>query len=257
MLYISFICIAYILGILWGLNLNILSLAPIFLFIIICMLFKIITNYYNNNLITNNITKYFNYKIILAFLISILLGLTNTYYKESTFKNKYNEGLIEDIGEIIEIKSKADYYNKYLIKLKNGDKMLFYYHGDEDIKLNSIINFKGKYKAPLGIRNKGGYDYSRYLYSQNIYGSIYSIGNIEIIERKFNLISIIRDSIINTYKSMLPQKEFSILLGMIIGDTDYIDEDIENSFKVAGITHLLAVSRYKYYICFFSYNIYI
>jgi competence protein ComEC len=35
---------------------------------------------------------------------------------------------------------------------------------------------------------------------------------------------------------------FGILLGMIVGDTFYIDDDIKTSFKDSGISHLVAVS---------------
>ena len=229
MLYRISICIAYILGELWGLNLSDLSLAPIFLIIIICMLLVL--------------TKQFNKKIIVLVAV-IIFGVTNTYIKYLNYSNKYNESIIEDYGKVIRLISRGEYYDKYLLKLNNGDKMLFYYHSNDVIPNNSIISFKGNFEVPTTKRNKGGFDYSKYLYSQDIYGSIYiKNNNVEIIDIESDLINNIRESIINTYKKLLPNKQFSILLGMIIGDTYYLDDDIKESFKISGITHLLAVSR--------------
>ena len=40
------------------------------------------------------------------------------------------------------------------------------------LEYGDIIEFKGKYTKPSSKRNYGGYDYSLYLKTQNIYGSI-------------------------------------------------------------------------------------
>ncbi len=83
------------------------------------------------------------------------------------------------------------------------------------------------------------------MYSQNLYGSIFieNINDIEIVESgKFNLITYIQNSIFDVLSQLLPKEQLGILLGMIIGDTFYISEEIEGYFKKSGITHLLAVS---------------
>lgn len=98
---------------------------------------------------------------------------------------------------------------------------------------------------PNKQRNRGGFDYSKYMYSQNLYGSIYvdNYSNIELLEEnKFNLITFIQNNIFETLGKLLPKEQLGILLGMIIGDTFYITDEIEDAFKQSGITHLLAVS---------------
>lgn len=90
-----------------------------------------------------------------------------------------------------------------------------------------------------------GFDYSKYMYSQNLYGSIFieDINDIDIIEtNKINLITFIQNSIFDVLEKLLPKEHLGILLGMLIGDTFYISDDVEIYFKLSGITHLLAVS---------------
>ena len=90
-----------------------------------------------------------------------------------------------------------------------------------------------------------GFDYSKYMYSQNLYGSIFieNVNELQIIEtNKFNLITFIQKNIFESLGKLLPQEQLGILLEMIIGDTFYISDEVTKQFKQSGITHLLAVS---------------
>ena len=86
-----------------------------------------------------------------------------------------------------------------------------------------------------------GYDYANYLYSQGIYGTMY-VNNLEVLGERINLINIIRNSIFNVFNKILTKEEGSLIIGMLIGDTTYIPDDVIESFKDSGISHLLAVS---------------
>ena len=95
------------------------------------------------------------------------------------------------------------------------------------------------------MRNKHCFDYSNYIYSQKIYGSIFvdNSTNIQIIGHHYSFLYSIKSGILNCYKEKLPDNLYGLLSGMIIGNTSFIDEDILYSFKNSGITHLLSVSR--------------
>lgn len=157
-------------------------------------------------------------------------------------------------GEVIKLLENGNYYNKYSFKNDGGDKFLLYVNKEIIISENTIVSINAEYKQPTKQRNKGGFDYSKYMYSQNYYGSIFvdKSNEIEIIdENKFNLISKIQNSIFKVLNSLLPKEQMGILLGMIIGDTFYISDEIEEAFKLSGITHLLAVSgsNVTYVVC--------
>ncbi len=52
----------------------------------------------------------------------------------------------------------------------------------------------------------------------------------------------VREYIYDTLGKCLGKDNFAVLLGMLIGNTIYLDNNIEEDFKSSGITHLLAVS---------------
>lgn len=81
MLYSVIVCIAYIIGIIWGLYLDLgLSIVSFFLFICASFLF---TSFYPQNNIKFK-------KIIYVIGFSFILGSTNTIIKEYNFNNKYS-----------------------------------------------------------------------------------------------------------------------------------------------------------------------
>jgi len=148
-------------------------------------------------------------------------------------------------GKVTKLIDKGEYYNKYIYINDNGDKFLVYINNCIELEENQKIIFNGEFEKPTKQRNKGGFDYSKYMYSQNLYGSIFvkNEKNIEKMEvEKLNLISFIQKSIYASIEKLLPKDQLGILLGMLIGDTFYISDEIEESFKLSGITHLLAVS---------------
>ena len=232
MLYSVYCCIAYILGIIWGLNLQHVGLIPFFILIICMLVYKI-----KKKLLSNNI-------IIVLVTIFFLVGFLNCLFRYYLFSNKYKDEHINGKGEILQLLKEGDYYNKYLFRLDNKDKMVLYIPNSIKIDLNSVIIFDGRFYMPEEARNKGGFSDARYLYSQNIYGSIYisSLKDFDIIDYKFDLINFIRTNIYNVLGRLLPKDQFGIILGMLIGDTFYISDEIEESFRISGISHLLAVS---------------
>lgn len=154
-------------------------------------------------------------------------------------------GLFFDNGIVVKLIEEGEYYNKYIFKNDIGDKFLLYLKNEIIIENNTLINIKGTIELPSKQRNKGGFDYSKYMYSQGLYGSIFvkEISDIEILcKKELNIIQSIQNSILDSFKKLLPREHFGIILGMVIGDTFYISDEIEDAFKNSGITHLLAVS---------------
>ena len=201
MLYSVFSCIAYILGIVWELNLRFVGLVPIFLFLIVCMLIKII---FRRNI------KAFLFVLIIFFL----LGFFNTYIKEFKFKNTYNEGLVYMQGEVTKLLSYGSAYNKYLFKDEYNHKFLLFVSNKIALNKNTVIFIKGNLEFPTDARNFNCFDNQNYYYSQNIYGCIKVNNNqdLEIIKSNFNLFSKIRDAIFNVLSELFPKDAFGLLL---------------------------------------------
>lgn len=182
----------------------------------------------------------------LEILISMCLLIAFNLYTSSLINSydcRYIDGSsIEGEFEIVSYRAVKDYYDKYIVKSKEGNEFILYSpHGDE-LKKGTLISLSGEFSLPDLARNTGGFNYRRYLNSQKIYGIIraknYYVSNLA----KFNLIYYIQDEIYKSFARLFPKDEMGLIIGMMIGETKDISEDVLENFKTTGITHLIAVS---------------
>ena len=138
-------------------------------------------------------------------------------------------------------KSLQNKENKYLsnknsknssFKLKYGDKIEFYL----------------EYEKPSTARNYMGFDYSNYLKTKKIFGTvnlkeedveIISHDNSNIILRKiYELRNLMKTKI----EKLLSKETSGLCLGMLIGETSGIEENMQENFRDSNLSHILAVS---------------
>lgn len=172
---------------------------------------------------------------------------------DSVFKNIY-----EIDGEAIVISSKMEkeYNNLYKIKISYLNKSSKYKDSSLYLKVNKKnsldlqygdkVKIKGEFIEPEVARNYGGFNYKEYLKSLKIYGTI-KANNIKVIGKdKVNIISKLSNSIYLKIEEKLDnlfEKNVSgIIKGIVLGDKSNIDEDIQENFRISGISHILAVS---------------
>ena len=96
------------------------------------------------------------------------------------------------------------------------------------------------------MRNEGGFNYKEYLKSLNIYGSL-KAKNVKVIEKNkgnifMNFTYKISDEIKENIEEFMGEKYSGLLLGLLLGDSSKIDENMEENFKITSLTHILAVS---------------
>ena len=93
-----------------------------------------------------------------------------------------------------------------------------------------------------------GFDYSSYLKTKKIFGivnvnaedlNIISSDNKNII---LNKIYKLRYIMKNQISKLLPKETAGLCLGMLIGDTSSIDENLQEDFRDSNLSHILAVS---------------
>ena len=182
----------------------------------------------------------------LEILISICLLIGFNLYTANlinSYNCRYIDGsFIDGEFEIVSYRNVKDYYDKYIVKSNENNKFILYLpHGDE-LKKGTVINLSGEFNLLDLARNTGGFNYRRYLNSQKIYGVIraknYYVSNLA----KFNLIYYIQDEISKSFARLFPKNEMGLIIGMMIGETKDISEDVLENFKTTGITHLIAVS---------------
>ena len=187
-------------------------------------------------LISNTITSYFNNKY-------------EKIYKMCEEEQTY-------IGTIISNVNEAEYKDTYTIKIEsvNGDikykniRLKLNVPKNYKLEYGNKIEFKGTYSAPETQRNYKGFDYSGYLKTLKIYGTVTCVSNEIRILKKENVNSIklvthnISSKIEENIKKQFADKEAGLLIGILLGNNENIDEEIAEEFRNSGIYHILAVS---------------
>lgn len=146
----------------------------------------------------------------------------------SKYKLSDNEFLVK----IIKISYQED---KVVIEGRGKEKLLINYYSDFNYKLGDIIKVNGSLKEPTINTNFNLFNYKNYLYSKKII-YIVECTNMELVKKNKNIFyeikNIIRDKL----------GENAYLNAFILGDSNYILDDVKTSYQINGISHLFAVS---------------
>ncbi len=252
------IVIGYIIGIIMGLCKNI-SIVPLYIFLaIIYFIYKKINLLKNKKLKFKLLSfkRYFRYiklviskNVLVTIIISSIISNTIIIIQNKRYENKYKDG-DQILGKAIVISNvqEKEYSNMYKIKLlKNGDKFYLKLNKKQSkLQYGEEIELKGEFIEPQTARNKGGFNYKKYLKTLKIYGTI-NVEKVVILEKnrinpilKFsNNIHIKIEEQIEKY---LDEKQAGILKGILLGDSKKVEEEIQENFRISNISHVLAVS---------------
>lgn len=117
-----------------------------------------------------------------------------------------------------------------------------------DLRYGAHVSMNATIKIPQGKRNIGGFDYRRFLAARSISGTC-SINPFQIKmlegDRSVFLKSAgyaVRKGILSSLYGSMPEQEASVVAGMLIGYTQDMPESMEESFRRAGLSHIMAVS---------------
>ena len=187
-------------------------------------------------------------------MLVALIGNTQVLYLKNKYLEIYKDdkSIISAMAVVIKGPSEGEYNYKYTVKARTGkykNKKFIVYINKKNKKLleyGDLIEIKGEYSAPEVARNYKGFDYSQYLKTLNIYGTI-KVEESKIINKNQLspiLISInnIKEKMIDNANKNMPKRTANLLLGILIGERDNIQEDIIESFRTANLSHILAVS---------------
>ena len=248
---ILIILIGYIIGIIWGLYFKIsivlLYVSLIFIYCIIKKKFK------KSKFKLFSIKRYLRYikiwikfSLILIIIISSFISNTIIKYQENKYNNLFKG--VENIqveGIIVSNKIEKEYYNRYKLKVQNT---YLYINVDPKINLEygDLVKVEGEFQEPTTSRNYGGFNYKEYLKTLKIYGTI-KVEDIDVLNKKqANFILQFSNEIFTKIKTNI-EKTYSynngaIMLGLLLGYSDNIDEHTQDDFSKSNITHVLSVS---------------
>lgn len=231
MLSIIEITLALIIGILWGLYLEIkfLIITLIFLYFYVVVFYKKI-----------------KFQSLILFTI-IIISSIYTKNDVEKFDRKYiDDSTIKMNVIILSHLRERDYTYKYTCKSEVGDKFIIYFKKKENtiFKIGDVVSINGTYNLPDVARNKGTFNYRRYLNSNNIYGTILveSYEQLNAEKSPLSVVYNIQNIIHDNFQKVLSKEYVGLLSGMLIGETTDISDDTTDNFRNSGISHLLAVS---------------
>ena len=196
---------------------------------------------------------YLNSKVIIVIIISSIISNTILNFQNQRYNQIYkileSQESISFTGIILSDKQEEQYYNKYKIETTiNNKKIRLYITTNKrvELKYGDQITFSGTYTKPEQQRNYKGFNYSQYLKQLKIYGTI-KCEKVQILKHNqvskiFELSNNISNKIISNTKKVLKKETSSVLLGLMLGYKTDINEEVQEDFTNASMSHVLAVS---------------
>ena len=238
--------LGYIIGIVWGLSFKVVL---IFCSIIaICMLIV-----EKNKNILRIINLVINKKVTILLLIFIIAGFIHIKFLKYDYEKIYiSLENVNIVGTIVSSKKEKQYINEYKIETEKINniklkKKFILLTKNKEIEYGNKIKLEGTYIKPSKSRNYRGFDYSNYLKTENIYGTIEQNGKIELIkEKNINYLFInlykVKNKIIKNINNKFPEETRGLFLGILLGDKSSIEENVRQNFADSSLSHILAVS---------------
>lgn len=241
------VAISYILGIIIGVYLQ-KSIPFVVLIILIAAITTIKLKKYN--------------KIITVITVTIIVATGKTVYLNNKYEKFYENFDTKEVTAVVTICDnikETDYRYTTVVRIDQmkgdtenkhkGKKFLLYIKKSEKVKLEygDQVKISGFYDEAEGRRNYKGSNYQEYLKNKKIYGILNCENECKVIKKK-NLnfanmfINKLRNKLKENFIKILNKEEAGLAIGILLGDSSDIDDDIKESFKNCSLSHMLAVS---------------
>ncbi len=203
----------------------------------------------------SKISSYY-FLFFLPFFFILGFFMTSEQLKPTSFDSTFNEKIETTLwGELITIEDKGEYQRLTLkeVKINNRNhnptfirsKVLVYNSNITQYKLGNILKASGTLQKFQIATNPGQFNEYEYYRNKNfdykmnakevtIENSEYNIFYDRIYRLKLKFQSV--------YNSILDKKQSGILSAMILGDTNSLDEEVNELYKQNGISHIIAIS---------------
>ncbi|MBD5583517.1 MAG: ComEC/Rec2 family competence protein [Clostridia bacterium] len=195
--------------------------------------------------------KYKLLALTLLFAVFFTSGLINSYFRLENYRVcGISANLVYDVEGIVEEKGQTD-YGEYIIvssaKVNGNEVQEKPLSGKIRVYLAEVyddfvdVGYKVKFKGKLKFNDIYPYGELNYYAEDNIKYTCSPYGEISATYR-FSLFGSIRSSIRKTLYDNLDYDTASVCYGMLLGDTQGIDDEALASFRYGGIAHIFAVS---------------
>ncbi len=185
----------------------------------------------------------------LIFLLFFSLGTVltsvqiNNYEKANLNAHSYKiTAKVEEVSPT-DLGSRLILSNAYVEGDFKGElnyKISLYVNGESDFEIGDKISLFAKLKDKQLV-------YSNRVLSEDISGGIkysasISAKDITLLEKDKTIFHSVNTFIKDSLYDGLDENEFSIAYAMLLGNSDYMDEQVLSSYRSAGVAHIFAVS---------------
>ena len=164
-------------------------------------------------------------------------------YFEKSYDKMQENAEIEIQAEIVSLKIKGEYKDKYIVKSKYGKKFYLYVNTKKEFDYGDIVEVKGIFSKVNKATNEYCFDYREFLKQKKIDGNIMA-SKVNLLRKNSMLCKISNAKIkLNNY---IDENYSDIASGflktLLLGETNEIEKEIKEDFTKANISHILAIS---------------
>lgn len=182
----------------------------------------------------------YNYIYYILLIFVILLSFIRCNLPRSSI---YDLNTASITGKLLEYKIDG---NKMSFIIYNKEKVKCTYYIDSEIEKNYLenINFgvtikvNGELSYPQSNTIPNTFNYKNYLKHNNI-NFIMNVDKLEVVNNKTSILYKIKNKIYNYLKTF---KSRNYLFMFIVGNKNYLDDDVYDIYQKLGVSHIFAIS---------------
>ncbi len=159
------------------------------------------------------------------------------------YESKYDEATTKIIGQVLEYSIDGD---KLSLQVKGKEKIVvsYYFASEEEknnfkIRLGEKVILEGKIKVPNNNTIPNTFNYKEYLNNKKMF-YVFTAKKITILNEDISFIYKIKNMVLDRIMSF--KKTGKYMQAFILGDKDYIESEVYDTYQNNGVTHLFAVS---------------
>ncbi len=129
---------------------------------------------------------------------------------------------------------------------KSGGNILVYVSDRAELRAGDRIEVSGKYQRPQENRNDGGFNYRKYLKTDDIRATMFvSKSRVKFVEYSptpGTYAFVFSQKLGNKITSYISGEEGELVRAVVLGDKEGFTDEMKNNFSDCGISHIVAVS---------------
>ena len=182
-------------------------------------------------------------RLIFIFITISIFAFMYMNYLEKSYDKIPENAEIEIQAEIVSLKIKGEYKDKYIVKSKYGKKFYLYVNLKEKFDYGDIVEVKGNFSKVNKATNEYCFDYREFLKQKKIDGNIMA-SKVNLLRKNSMLCKISKVKIkLNKYiDENYSDTASGFLKTLLLGETNEIEKEIKEDFTKANISHILAIS---------------